>query len=68
MTESSRSSAPLAVGRARRVGKALLAFVVVPIVLGALVVFVLTLTSWGNERVRRVVVSVANKRITGEVR
>ena len=67
MTESSRSSTPPASGRATRVGKALLAFVVVPIVLGALVVLVLTLTPWGNERVRRVVVSQANKRITGEI-
>ena len=53
--------------RARRVAKAILAVIVGPIVLGAFIVLVLASTPWGNERVRRVMVSQANKRITGEL-
>ena len=53
--------------RARRVVKAILAVVVGPIALGALIVLVLAITPWGNERARRVLVSQANKRITGEL-
>ena len=53
--------------RARRVAKAILAVIVGPIVLGAFIVLVLASTPWGNERVRRVLVSQANKRITGEL-
>jgi uncharacterized protein involved in outer membrane biogenesis len=39
--------------------------VVGPILLGALIVVVLATTPWGNERVRRLLVSQANDRITG---
>ncbi len=53
--------------RARVILKGVLAFVVGPIVLGALIVLVLATTPWGNERVRRVLVSQANKRITGDL-
>ena len=53
--------------RARRVVKAILAVVIGPIALGALIVLVLASTPWGNERVRRVLVSQVNKRITGEL-
>lgn len=54
-------------GRARRVVKALLAIVVGPVVLGALIVLVLAMTPWGNERIRRILVSQANQRLTGEL-
>ena len=53
--------------RARRVTKGILAVVVAPMVLGVLIVLVLATTPWGNERVRRLIVSQANKRITGEL-
>lgn len=53
--------------RARRVTKAILAVVVAPVVLGALIVLVLATTPWGNERARRLIVSQANKRMTGQL-
>ena len=53
--------------RAARGARALLAVVVAPIVLGSLVVLLLAQTPWGNERVRRVLVSQANSRINGHV-
>jgi hypothetical protein len=49
------------------VGRALLAFILLPIVLGGGVVLVLANTPWGNERVRRVLVSQANNRLTGRL-
>ncbi|HEY5441274.1 MAG TPA: hypothetical protein VIJ90_08350, partial [Gemmatimonadaceae bacterium] len=54
-------------GRTRRAVKALLAFVVGPVLVGAIVVLVLAITPWGNERVRRILVSQANQRLTGEL-
>jgi hypothetical protein len=53
--------------RRARVLRVLLSVVVLPIVLGAIVVCVLALTPWGNERVRRLVVSQGNERLTGEL-
>ena len=57
-----RSSTPSAAPappppRPRRVVRAVLATVVFPILLGLAIVLVLALTPWGNERVRRIVVS-----------
>ena len=66
MSEHTLRTSPPSDGR-RRVVKALLAFVVVPIVVGVLVVLVLATTPWGNERVRRFAVSQANSRLTGEL-
>ncbi|MDB4880596.1 MAG: hypothetical protein JWL60_2042 [Gemmatimonadetes bacterium] len=54
-------------GRPALVLRALIAFVVAPIILGAIVLLVLTNTPWGNERVRRVLVSQANDRVQGSV-
>lgn len=66
MTEpSSRPSAPLP-DRRRAAVRALLVFIVAPIVLGALIVLVLATTPWGNERVRRIAVSQVNRRLTGQ--
>jgi hypothetical protein len=53
--------------RARRVAKVLLAGVVLPVVLLALAIIVLANTPWGNERARRILVSQANKRLTGRL-
>ena len=53
--------------RAKRVVRVVLAFIVAPIVLGVIVLFVLATTPWGNERVRRILVSQGNRRITGEL-
>ena len=53
--------------RARRVTKVLLVAVVLPLVLLTLVLFVLADTPWGNERIRRIVVVQANKRLTGRL-
>lgn len=53
--------------RARRVSKVVLGTVLLPLVVVVLVVFVLAETPWGNERVRRIVVSQANKRLTGRL-
>jgi len=58
---------PPASNRTRRAVKALLAFVVGPVLVGAIVVLVLAITPWGNERVRRILVSQANQRLTGEL-
>ncbi|MFL5618946.1 MAG: hypothetical protein ACJ79A_11225 [Gemmatimonadaceae bacterium] len=53
--------------RSRRVVRTVLATVVLPILLGLAIVLVLALTPWGNERVRRIVVSQANGRLDGEL-
>jgi hypothetical protein len=53
--------------RPRRVLRAVLAVVVLPILLGLAIVLVLARTQWGNERVRRIVVSQANGRMNGEL-
>ncbi len=53
--------------RPRRILKALLAFVVIPIVVGAAVVLILANTPWGNDRIRGLIVSQGNKRITGKL-
>ncbi|MEO7456065.1 MAG: hypothetical protein ABIY52_07365, partial [Gemmatimonadaceae bacterium] len=53
--------------RGRRALKVVLAVVVAPIVIGAIVLLALATTPWGNERVRRVLVSQGNNRITGEL-
>jgi len=50
-----------------RVVRALLALVVGPILLGALIVMVLANTPWGNERIRQLIVSQGNKRLRGEL-
>ena len=52
--------------RARRIVRTVMATVVLPILLGLAIVLVLALTPWGNERVRRLVVSQANGRMNGE--
>jgi hypothetical protein len=44
-----------------------LAFVVIPLIVGLIVVLVLTMTPWGNEQTRRIVVSQGNQRLTGSV-
>lgn len=54
-------------GIGARVLRAVLAFVVGPILLGALVALVLANTPWGNEQVRRLLVSQANGRMQGSV-
>jgi len=61
-------AAPIAAPTRRtRVLRAVLAVAVVPLLLGAIVVCVLALTPWGNEQVRRLVVSKGNERLTGEL-
>ncbi len=67
MTETSPPSPPPQPGRARRSLTALLAFVVGPIAVGAIIVLVLAMTPWGNERIRRILVSQANQHLTGEL-
>jgi hypothetical protein len=52
---------------ARRVLRVLLAVVAVPILLALIVLFVLADTPWGNERVRRILVSQGNNRLTGHL-
>jgi hypothetical protein len=47
--------------------KALAALIAGPVLVGVLIVLVLTMTPWGNERVRRILVSQANQRLTGEL-
>jgi hypothetical protein len=47
--------------------RGLIVFVVIPIVIGLGAVLVLANTSWGNERVRRILVSQANQRLTGRL-
>ncbi|MEP6620779.1 MAG: translocation/assembly module TamB domain-containing protein [bacterium] len=54
-------------GTSYRVVRVLATVVVAPVALGALVVLVLATTPWGNERVRRLLVSQANDRLTGTV-
>ncbi|HEV7992692.1 MAG TPA: hypothetical protein VGP25_12760 [Gemmatimonadaceae bacterium] len=51
----------------RRVARAIVGAVVVPILLGLVIVLVLAMTPWGNERVRRVLVSQANDRMNGSL-
>jgi autotransporter translocation and assembly factor TamB len=51
----------------RRALRAVLSLVVMPILLGLVILLVLTGTPWGNERVRRLLVSQANQRTTGEL-
>jgi hypothetical protein len=53
--------------RVRRVATVVLWLVVVPLTVVALVVLVLATTPWGNERARRIVVSQANRRLTGHL-
>jgi translocation and assembly module TamB len=53
--------------RGRRALRILLGTVVLPILVGTAIVLVLALTPWGNEQVRRIVVSQANARIRGEL-
>lgn len=53
--------------RGSRTVRAVLSLVVLPIVLGAVVVLVLADTRWGNERVRRIIVSQGNQRLAGEL-
>ena len=53
--------------RKRGVVRTLLALVIVPILLGLVVVLVLANTPWGNERVRRVLLSQANDRLYGHL-
>ncbi|MEP6732296.1 MAG: hypothetical protein ABJE10_16745 [bacterium] len=65
MTDRTRAAVSARRERARRIVKAVLAFVVVPLLVGVLVVVVLANTPWGNERVRRILVSQANNRLTG---
>lgn len=73
MTTTARAPLPHATftppppDRTRRVTKVVLALVVLPIVLAAVVVLLIATTPWGNERARRVVVSQANKRLTGRL-
>ena len=59
--------APPPANRGRRVVKALLAFVVLPLLVGVIVVLVLAMTPWGNERARRIIVSQGNQRLTGSL-
>ncbi len=67
MTEPGLHSPPPSSGRARAVAKAVLVFIVAPIVVGAMVALVLAATPWGNERVRRFAVARANSRLTGQL-
>ena len=60
-------SAPPPAPRRRSVVRLVLTTVVLPILLGLAIVLVLALTPWGNERVRRLVVSQANQRMHGEL-
>src|SRR5689334_25274483 len=53
--------------RKRGVMRTLLAVVVFPILLGLVIVLVLANTPWGNERVRRLIVSQANDRMYGHL-
>ena len=60
-------STPKTADAGSRFLRVLLAFVVVPVVVGVLVVAVLVATPWGNDKVRNVLVSQANKRMRGEL-
>ena len=59
--------APSPAPRRRSVARLVLTTVVMPILLGLSIVLVLALTPWGNERVRRLVVSQTNERMHGEL-
>jgi hypothetical protein len=61
------AKAPVPPPRPRRIVRTLLATVVLPILLGLAIVLVLAITPWGNERVRRLVVSQANDRMNGDL-
>ena len=65
MTAASQVAAAPNDGRAKRVVKVLLAVILIPLLVVAVIVLVLAMTPWGNERVRRIVVSQANQRMTG---
>jgi autotransporter translocation and assembly factor TamB len=52
---------------ARRALRIVLTVVVAPLLLGVVTLLALANTPWGNERVRRIVVSQANGRINGEL-
>ncbi len=64
MSDVAYSGSPSGDG-GKRVLKALLAFVVVPLIVGVIVVLVLAMTPWGNERARRIIVSQGNQRLNG---
>jgi hypothetical protein len=51
----------------RRVLRAVLSLIVAPILVGLVAILVLANTPWGNERVRRILVSQVNQRITGKL-
>ena len=53
--------------RRRGIARTILVTVVMPILLGVVVVLVLAMTPWGNERVRRLLVSQANGRMNGSL-
>ena len=67
MTEPSSRMPSRSSSRGRAVVKAVLVFIIAPIVVGAMIVLVFATTPWGNERVRRLAVSQANQRLTGEL-
>jgi translocation and assembly module TamB len=50
-----------------RVARTIIGVVVLPILLGLAIVLVLALTPWGNERVRQLLVSQANRRMSGQL-
>ncbi|MDQ2666551.1 MAG: hypothetical protein M3Z05_11135 [Gemmatimonadota bacterium] len=67
MTEPATRESSAESSRRRAIVKALLVFIVAPIIVGAMIVLVFATTPWGNERVRRLAVSQVNKRLTGEL-
>ena len=58
---------PQPISRWRRVARVLLVAVVLPVVIGVGVVLVLADTPWGNERVRRFVISQSKQRLNGDL-
>ena len=67
MSTTSTSRHDTRAERGRRLARTILLVVVFPIVVGAVIVLVLATTPWGNERVRRIVVSQAGPRLTGKL-
>ncbi|MEP6999730.1 MAG: hypothetical protein ABI969_04590, partial [bacterium] len=67
MTDALVPQTPPTASRARRIVRAMLVFVIGPIVVGFIVVLVLAMSSWGHERVRRFAVSRANQGLIGEL-
>ncbi|PYP79366.1 MAG: hypothetical protein DMD35_08595, partial [Gemmatimonadetes bacterium] len=61
------ASAPTPPPRRRGLVRTVFVVVVLPILLGFAIVLLLALTPWGNERVRRVLVSQANGRMLGHL-